>query len=70
MQEFNAMRLAFEEAYVKKGFGTEADLDYYHLTDLEASMRPARCGFASYRIKMVNDLFAFYMAGFKAGKSS
>lgn len=63
MQEFNAMRLAFEETYIKKGFGTEADLDYYPLTELEVSMHPERAGFASYRIKMVNDLFACFMAG-------
>jgi hypothetical protein len=68
MQNFNAIRQSFETYYVENGYGTKDDLDYYRLVDLEASMRPERAGFASYRIKMVNELFAFYMAGFKAAK--
>ena len=69
MQNFNEIRQSFEAYYVEKGYGTEDDLDYYCLATVEASMRPERAGFASYRIKMVNELFAFYMAGFKAGKA-
>lgn len=69
MQNFNEIRQAFEAFYVEKGYGTNADLDYYCLATVEASTRLERAGFASYRIKMVNELFAFYMAGFKAGKS-
>ena len=69
MQNFNEIRQAFEAFYVEKGYGTNADLDYYCLPTVEARMRPERAGFASYRIKRVNVLFAFYMAGFKAGKA-
>ena len=63
MKEFNAMRLAFEEVYIRKGFGTEADLDFYLQSAREASLHPERCGFASYVSKEANELFAFFMAG-------
>lgn len=69
MQNFTEIRHSFESFYVEKGYGTEQDLDYYCLPTIEARTRPERCGFASYHIKMVNELFAFYMAGFKAGKA-
>lgn len=68
MTTFHDNRMAFEEFYLSAGYGTEADLDFYCLTDEEAKMYPERQGFVSYTSKEVNELFGFFMAGVRYGR--
>lgn len=68
MTTFHDNRMAFEEFYLSADYGTEADLDFYCLTDEETKMYPERQGFVSYTSKEVNELFGFFMAGVRYGR--
>lgn len=63
MKNFNELRMSFEQYYIRKGYGTAKDLDFYCLTEVEEKQHPERNGFNSYVSKEVNELFTFFMAG-------
>lgn len=68
MTTFHDNRMAFEEFYLSAGYGTEADLDFYCLTDEESKLHPWRQGFVSYTAKETNEMFGFFMAGLRYGR--